>query len=629
MLVQFSKYILFFSFIGTICSYVYILTYKKAKIQLTFLKIFLDFYFLTSVLIWISCLFFFLLNFLRSNFNLISVFEHSHSLQPMLYKLCASWGNHEGSMLLWCSLLSFYNFFFWQQIKSFIKLNTIKSVERLLISTFFFQFFLLYTSNPFQTKFNFSLQGLELNPILQDVGLAIHPPMLYAGYLATIIIYSMIFLLADSKTFLTQIIKLLKFWLIISWLFLTIGITLGSWWAYYELGWGGWWFWDPVENISLIPWIFLTSLIHLIIVNKKEIIFNTWFYINIFFLFFLTVLGTFFVRAGFLDSVHSFAASPDKGIILLCFLFWIFIDFLHFINFFKKLKFQFLQKKKFTEIIFLVSGIFFIIVLILITGIITPLILNVFKIREISLGPPYYNGVLIPIFLPLLFFMILSPFFKIQGITFKQVILFSIGFLMGCFYILIKIPESFNFNLEIICIFFCLWATLLLFLIGYLTKFLNKPMLISHFGIILFIFSVTISKFYEVEYNHVLQLGESISINGFEFIFRSINEMLNQNYYSTYGNFLITFNNNFIGVCFPEKRFFFLQDLFLSKTANLTNFYGNFVITFGDGNFKDGWLVQILIQPFLSGIWLSAFIIFLGILFLLKKHIKKTFYKLY
>ena len=261
--------------------------------------------------------------FITSDFSNETVFNNSHTNKPIFYKISGTWGNHEGSLLLWLLVLTLFLFLFLINSKNELKRYRILTVtfQQVIIIGFFI--FVLATSNPFNFLFPIPIEGLGLNPILQDPALAIHPPILYVGYVGSSLIFSATLAAVIENYISKDWAKNIKIWILISWIFLTIGIMVGSIWAYYELGWGGFWFWDPVENVSLMPWFCLTALLHCVLVLEKRELLKSWTIILSIATFTLSMCGTFLVRSGILNSFHTFANDPSRGIFILCFLFLI------------------------------------------------------------------------------------------------------------------------------------------------------------------------------------------------------------------------------------------------------------------------------------------------------------------
>jgi len=352
------------------------------------------------------------IGFINSDFSLINVYENSHTSKPFFYKIAGTWGNHEGSLLLWINILVIFSYLFLvfshAHDKKF-RLYTLIFQNILILG---FLFFLLLNSNPFNSIYPIPSEGLGLNPILQDPALAIHPPLLYVGFVGCSIYFSaaMASLLSgyDGKLFAQSI----KNWVKFSWCFQTLGIIIGSIWAYYELGWGGFWFWDPVENASLLPWFAMTALMHSLIVLEKRNTLYSWVIILCLLTFILSVAGTFLVRSGILNSVHTFASDPSRGIYILIFLsFMIFSSLAIFFTKHKKETFNFNLKSRETFILANNWFMSFFLVTVLI-GTLYPIFLDVLTNVKISVGPPFFNIVIIPLVIPFMFLMAVGPKFS-------------------------------------------------------------------------------------------------------------------------------------------------------------------------------------------------------------------------
>ena len=347
--------------------------------------------------------------FIVSDFSLITVYQNSHSLKPVLYKISGTWGNHEGSLLLWVIILLFFLFLFLvlnkKHPKNFRLLTLI--IQNLLILSFLF--FILFNSNPFSMISPTPREGLGLNPILQDPALAIHPPLLYVGFVGSSIYFSaaMASLISNysSKEFAISI----KSWVLVSWTFQTLGILVGSIWAYYELGWGGFWFWDPVENASLLPWFAMTALLHSLLVLEKRNLLYFWTIILCLLTFTLSVTGTFLVRSGILNSVHTFATDPSRGVFILVFLSLMIFSAIYFL--FQKYKSSDIQiNSNSKETFVLINNWFMMFYLItVLLGTLYPIFTEALSINKISVGPPFYNSVIIPVVIFFLIFMAIGP----------------------------------------------------------------------------------------------------------------------------------------------------------------------------------------------------------------------------
>jgi cytochrome c-type biogenesis protein CcmF len=536
------------------------------------------------------------------DFSVLNTVKHSHSTQPMLYIICSIWGNHEGSMLLWCFILTFYSFI--------LNLISLENKEKFLsiLSSFiaFFLVFTLLTSNPFlQTTYRY-LEGKELNPILQDFILAIHPPFIYLGYLGL----SICFILQLTKLADTKEVSLLwiKKFALISWIFLTVGIALGSWWAYYELGWGGWWFWDPVENASLLPWIVATALVHSIQYS--------WIKRLAFLGFFSSVLGTFFVRSGLIESVHSFASDRHKGIFIAIFLMYLLI--LHFYYSGSSNASQSSPTKPFSlKGLILLNHFFFLAYyVIIILGTFYPVIYSILFNKSITIEPSFYNELIIIVTLPLIVIMNLR-----ENISKKQC--FHLGVILLCIMLITELyfnSISWTTNAYLIVSF---WSIYLLFY-NYKNYLSIK---FAHLGFILL--SISIAGWYALkhEIHKVLYPGDIIMIDDYNIIFRGINSIIGPNYNSLFANYLITHKNTIIGVMFPEKRHYLVQDLYTTKVDIESNLLLDYQIIIGDGNIYSGWSTSIYYYPLISGLWCSTMLLVLGASIALYKNKNKIYNK--
>ena len=390
-----------------------------------------------------------ILGFIYSDFSMINVYENSHTAKPLFYKIAGTWGNHEGSLLLWINILVLFSYLFLifnhKHNKKF-RLYTLIFQNFLILG---FVFFLLLNSNPFSSLYPVPQEGLGLNPILQDPALAIHPPLLYVGFVGCSIYFSAAIASILSGYNGKQFALAIKSWVLISWVFQTIGITVGSIWAYYELGWGGFWFWDPVENVSLMPWLCLTALLHSILVLEKKLFLTSWIVILSIATFTLSMSGTFLVRSGILNSVHTFANDPERGVFILFFLFiLIFISLVIFFTFHKineKEIFKIHWISKETSI--LINNWFMMYFLsVILIGTLYPIFLEVLSNEKISVGPPFYHKLIIPFLIPFLIFMSIGPNLnwiksKIEKINIQFIALFLMSFLIS-FLILKKFGSS-------------------------------------------------------------------------------------------------------------------------------------------------------------------------------------------
>ena len=439
-------------------------------------------------------------SFIYSDFSNETVFNNSHTTKPLFYKISGTWGNHEGSLLLWLVVLTLFIFLFLIRSKDLLKKYRILTVlfQQIIIIGFFV--FLIKSSSPFNYIFPTPDEGLGLNPILQDPALAIHPPILYLGYVGSSIIFSSV-LAATTLNYISKIWAIhIKNWVLVSWIFLTLGILLGSIWAYYELGWGGFWFWDPVENVSLMPWLALTTLLHCILVLEKRSSLKSWAIILSIATFTLSMCGTFLVRSGILNSIHTFANDPERGLFILTFLFMlIFMSLLIFFVFHKSDNqnsgsFFFLSK----ETSILINNWFMMYFLsVVLIGTIYPIFLDVISSEKISVGPPFYHKLIIPFLIPFLIFMAIGSQLKWikSGLEEKlYLVIFFIISLLISFFIAKNLDSNFLVNTILIgSAFYLFFITIRDF---FIKRLKNIEQNIAHFGFSLLILSILFNNIF-------------------------------------------------------------------------------------------------------------------------------------
>ena len=562
--------------------------------------------------------------FIISDFSNETVYNNSHTTKPLFYKISGTWGNHEGSLLLWLLVLIIFLFIFFihsKKLSNKYRLLTVLFQEIIILG---FLLFILFTSNPFSNLFPIPKEGNGLNPILQDPALAIHPPVLYLGYVGTSIIFS-----SSLAALITGLINKvwashIKKWVVISWIFLSIGIMLGSIWAYYELGWGGFWFWDPVENVSLMPWFCLTALLHTIIVLEKRNIFHSWAIILSVTTFSLSMSGTFLVRSGILNSIHTFANDPSRGVFILCFLFFlifsaIFIFFIYQKNISKNLYKPYLVSK---ETSILINNLFMMFFLsVVLVGTVYPIFLEVINDSKISVGPPFYQKLITPFLIPFLFFMAVGPNIKwikdrISKINIQQLIFFIIFILLSCLF-LKKNGVSYLFVLPLIGSgFFLFFLTIKDFFL----KSSHLSQKIAHFGFSLFILSVLFNGILAKEYSSNMKVGDERVFMNKIIKFENLKVVQGHNYQSLIGEFKIIDQKNVLNFK-PEIRVYDQPKTITSEADISTTIYSDNFLVFNvlknDGYYN----VRYQNKPFMIWIWLSvALMSFGGILSFIKKN---------
>ena len=533
----------------------------------------------------------------------------------MFYKISGTWGNHEGSLLLWLVVLTLFIFLFLIRSKDLLKKYRILTVlfQQIIIIGFFV--FLIKSSSPFNYIFPTPDEGLGLNPILQDPALAIHPPILYLGYVGSSIIFSSV-LAATTLNYISKIWAIhIKNWVLVSWIFLTLGILLGSIWAYYELGWGGFWFWDPVENVSLMPWLALTTLLHCILVLEKRSSLKSWAIILSIATFTLSMCGTFLVRSGILNSIHTFANDPERGLFILTFLFMlIFMSLLIFFVFHKSDNqnsgsFFFLSK----ETSILINNWFMMYFLsVVLIGTIYPIFLDVISSEKISVGPPFYHKLIIPFLIPFLIFMAIGSQLKWikSGLEEKlYLIIFFIISLLISFFIAKNLDSNFLVNTILIgSAFYLFFITIRDFV---LKKLKNIEQNIAHFGFSLLILSILFNNIFSSELITNLKVGESFKNDRFEIVFKDLKKFEEKNYISFKGNFLIK-ENEIENELKPELRVYNQPNIITSEADIKTSFFTDKFITMNTVQNEEYFNIRYQVKPFMLWIWISVLLISMG-----------------
>ena len=574
----------------------------------------LSFTFLQFFLVVISflCL---IISFVLSDFSNETVFNNSHSTKPLFYKIAGTWGNHEGSLLLWLFVLTFFIFIFILKTQNQpIKYKLLTLIFQQIIIIGFF-FFLLKTSNPFNHLYPTPSEGLGLNPILQDPALAIHPPILYLGYVGSSIIFSSALAATSLNLVSKKWASHIKRWILISWFFLTIGILLGSIWAYYELGWGGFWFWDPVENVSLMPWLALTTLLHCILVLERKSILSSWVIILSIATFTLSMCGTFLVRSGILNSVHTFANDPERGLFILIFLFvLIFLSLFIFFFFHKNEKktshsFSWLSK----ETSILVNNWFMMYFLsVVLIGTVYPIFLDVMISKKISVGPPFYNKLIIPFLVPFLLMMAIGPRLKwtISKLQDKKYLISLLVISIILAYLILK-----NFNQSILINTVLVSSAFYLFFISlrdFFVKNRNISQNVAHFGFSLLILSILFNNLFSSETITNLKVGETFENSDTKIVFESVNQKQEKNYKSIIANFNIYNSNGDKDKLSPELRIYNQPIIVTSEADIKTTIMKDKFIVINLVQNQEFFNVRYQVKPFMLWIWLSVILISIG-----------------
>ena len=557
-----------------------------------------------------------IISFINSDFSNETVFNNSHTTKPLFYKISGTWGNHEGSLLLWLLVLTLFIFLFLIKSREQPKKYRILTLlfQQIIIIGFFL--FVLMTSNPFNYLFPIPNEGLGLNPILQDPALAIHPPILYLGYVGTSIIFSSSLAAVTQNYVSKQWGQHIKKWVLVSWIFLTIGIMLGSIWAYYELGWGGFWFWDPVENVSLMPWLTLTALLHCIVVLERRAALTSWVVILSITTFTLSMCGTFLVRSGILNSVHTFANDPARGIFILIFLFALIVLSLGIFFIFhkenNKSSTNFFWLSRETSI--LINNWFMMYFLsVVLIGTVYPIFLDVISSEKISVGPPFYQKLIVPFLIPFLLFMSLGPRLKWIKSKIENKNSLTITFIISVmltFFIIKNLTTDLLFYTVLISAAFFLFFTTLKEL--FIKKFNNISQTVSHFGFSLLILSILFNSILSSEIITNIKIGERYDYSKGEIFFKKIEESEESNFNSIIASFEIKDKNGKIIELKPEIRIY-NQPIIITSEADIrtTLLEDKFlVMNLVKGN--EYFNIRYQVKPFMVWIWISVLLLSLG-----------------
>jgi cytochrome c-type biogenesis protein CcmF len=559
-----------------------------------------------------------IVGFIYSDFSMVNVYENSHTDKPIFYKIAGTWGNHEGSLLLWINILVLFSYLFlifnYKHNKKY-RLYTLIFQNFLILG---FLIFLLLNSNPFSSIYPIPSQGLGLNPILQDPALAIHPPLLYIGFVGCSIYFSAAIGSILSEYNGKQFALSIKTWVQISWVFQTLGITVGSIWAYYELGWGGFWFWDPVENASLLPWFAISALMHSIMVLEKRSTLYEWVIILCLLTFILSVTGTFLVRSGILNSVHTFANDPSRGLYILIFL--TLMIFTSLIIFFKKRKNESYNLNPKSRETFILANNWFMVFFLatVLIGTLYPIFLDVLTGIKVSVGPPFYNIVIIPLVIPFLLLMGLGPQFS--WINSKKEKLYKtlyilIGAIITNFTLFYFFGDyGFYSNLILITATFLILHSILdaIKSINNRKKF-EYPRIISHLGFGLLVFFIGINHQHSIETDFNLKVGETKTLNHYKVSFEDIKIKQNKNYKSLIGNFKIAdLKKEKTQYLYPEIRVYNNPETLTYEAAIKSKISSDMYLTMSNVTRSDFYNIKFQNKPFMIWIWISAFMIALG-----------------
>lgn len=570
--------------------------------------------------------------FLQNDFTIDYVARQSNTLLPYYYKISAVWGGHEGSLLLWVLVLALWG----AAVAIFSRSLPREMIARVLaimgmVSVALIAF-VVFTSNPFNRLLpDFPMDGADLNPLLQDIGLIIHPPMLYMGYVGFTVpfAFAMAGLLGGRLD--SAWARWSRPWAIAAWAFLTLGIALGSWWAYYELGWGGWWFWDPVENASFMPWLAGTALLHSLAVSEKRGVFKAWTVMLAIIAFALSLLGTFLVRSGVLTSVHAFAADPARGMFILGILTAVIgasllVFALRASHLNSESRYAWLSRESFL----LVNNLLLITATtVVLLGTLFPLVADALKLGKISVGPPYFNTLFVPVTLVLLVFMGLGslvnwkrhqikdfiPLWKILlasitlGIVFPTVYFGTTSWIVAlslslCFWVVLSITRDIYLKAKTAKQGFA--AGLLRLSRSY------YGMQTAHLGLVITVIGVTLTATYSVEKDVRLGMNDKVDLGAYQFEWLGVREYSGANFESIQAKVAVLKNGQVIEYLYPEKRLYVVQNRSMTEAAIDGRLLRDVYVAIGEPLDNNQWAVRVYYKPFVRWLWLGALVMALG-----------------
>jgi cytochrome c-type biogenesis protein CcmF len=573
-------------------------------------------------------------SFVRNDFSVLNVASHSNSALPLVYRVAASWGSHEGSLMLWLLMQAG-----WAWAVSHFSRNLPPAVlSRILavmgLLTFSFLLFVLLTSNPFDRLSPVPMDGRDLNPQLQDPGMIFHPPMLYMGYVGMSVAFAFAVAALIGGNLDSQWARWSRPWVTVAWAFLTFGIALGSWWAYYELGWGGWWFWDAVENASFMPWLVATALIHSLAVTEKRGSFKSWTVLLAILAYSLSLMGTFLVRSGVITSVHSFASDPTRGLFILVMLAITVGAALALFAWRAPrvglgARFSMMSR----ETMLLANNVLLVVATgAVMLGTLYPLILDALGLGKLSVGPPYFNAVFVPIMAVLVFFMGVGPLARWKndavpalakrlrwaaGVTVTTA---ALGAWIGGEMTFGSVVGLLMAGWIVTSVFAELWERVrpaggvranVLHRLGQLPR-ATVGMMLAHIGVAVFVFGVTMVGTYDIERDVAMSPGDSTTVRGYTFTYQGAQPVTGPNYQAMRGHLVVTRDGEPVSDMYPEKRIYRVQRNPMTEAAIDSRIQGDLYVQMGEVIAGDKWLVRIWVKPFVSWVWFGCLLMGLG-----------------
>ncbi|MEW6292334.1 MAG: heme lyase CcmF/NrfE family subunit [Pseudomonadota bacterium] len=562
-------------------------------------------------------------SFMANDFSVMNVAEHSSRRLPLEYRITAAWGSHEGSFLLWTLLMSG-----WTVAVAIIGRKLPADLHARVIGimgllSFFFLAYLLFTSNPFMRLHPPPADGSDLNPLLQDPGMIIHPPLLYMGYVGFSVAFAFAVAALISGRLDAAWARWVRPWTLMAWVFLTLGIMVGSWWAYYELGWGGWWFWDPSENASLMPWLAGTALVHSLMVTEQRGALRVWTVFLALAAFALSLLGTFLVRSGVLSSVHAFALDPLRGLFILVFL-CILIG-ASLILFAKragavKVAGNFGMVSRETAL--LTGNVLLLAALAtVLLGTLYPLILDAFGLGKISVGPPYFNAVFVPMMAPVLLLLGIAPWMRWGSESLPELLPRVRWQAVGAVLAGLALPFAFaewkwQAALGLTLAAWIIFATVS----GLVARRRSAGSLplsawgmgCAHVGLAVGIIGMGLVSGYESEKTVAMQPGDSAGLGRYEFIFRGAEEVPGPNFSAMRGTVELMKEGRAVATLLPEKRIYAKSKMTMTEAAIRYGFAGDVYVAMGEPLPGGTWSMQLYLKPFVGWLWGGALLMALG-----------------
>lgn len=574
--------------------------------------------------------------FVQNDFSVEYVARHSNSLLPAHYRVAAVWGGHEGSLLLWMLLLSLWTLAVATFSRSLPDTLVARVLGTLGLVSFGFLLFILLTSNPFNRLLPGADEGRDLNPLLQDPGLIIHPPMLYMGYVGFSVAYAFAVAAMLSGRLDAAWARWSRPWTLAAWIFLTVGIALGSWWAYYELGWGGWWFWDPVENASFMPWLVGTALVHSLIVTERRGSLKNWTVLLAVSAFSLSLLGTFLVRSGVLTSVHAFATDPGRGIFILAFLVVVIGGSLALFAWRAPSvglggSFGLLSR----ESLLLTNNVLLVVASsTVLLGTLYPLAIDAFGAGKLSVGPPYFNAVFAPLMVPILFLIGVGPFARWKNASIAELARTLRWAFAAAVVVAIVLPLAYGHWTPLIALGILLAAWIVLSIAtsvferirstpdrSAMAALRRQPagfyaMHLAHFGVAVFVVGVTMVKGYETEKDVKMSVGDTVVVGGYTFRFQGAEQIRGPNYIAVRGDFDLERDGRPLRKLHPEKRTYASSAMPMTEAAIDSGLLRDVYVSLGEpldrGNPTGDWTVRVYHKPFVDWIWGGCLLMALG-----------------